>query len=134
MRCRAFAEAANMNRPISAQVSAPTALAGAADVRITRIETIPLKVRLDRTAVGANLKFTHRCAIVTRVYTDAGVVGECFNGGDDELQGAIMRVIAEEMPPKRIGRRVSAIEKAWDLPRASPEPFLRDRRIGLRAQ
>ena len=123
-----------MNRPISAQVSAPSALAGAADVRIARIETIPLKVRLDRTAIGSNLKFTHRCAIVTRVYTDAGVIGECFNGGDDELQGAIMGVIADEMTPKLIGRKVMAIEEAWDLTRASTEPFLRDRRIGLRAQ
>ena len=91
-------------------------------------------MRLDRPAVGANLKFTHRCAIVTRVYTDAGVIGECFNGGDDELQGAIMRVIADEMTPKLIGRKVIAIEEAWDLTRASTEPFLRDRRIGLRAQ
>jgi D-galactarolactone cycloisomerase len=134
MRRGTFSEAATMNRPISAQVSAPSALAGAADVRIARIETIPLKVRLDRTAVGANLKFTHRCAIVTRAYTDAGVIGECFNGGDDELQGAIMRVIADEMTPKLIGRKVMAIEEAWDLTRASTEPFLRDRRIGLRAQ
>jgi D-galactarolactone cycloisomerase len=123
-----------MNRPITAQVPAPSAVAGAPDVRIVRIETIPLKVKLDRTAVGSNLKFTHRCAIVTRVHTDAGVVGECFNGGDDELQGAIMRVIADEMTPQLIGRRVMAIDEAWDLTRASTEPFLRDRRIGLRAQ
>ena len=123
-----------MNRPISAQMSAPSAVAGAADARILRIEAIALKVKLDRTAVGSNLKFTHRCAIVTRITTDAGVVGECFNGNDDELQGAIMRVIAEEMTPKLIGRRVMAIDEAWDITRASTEPFLRDRRIALRAQ
>ena len=45
-----------------------------------------------------------------------------------------MRVIADEMTPKLIGRKVMAIEEAWDLTRASTEPFLRDRRIGLRAQ
>jgi D-galactarolactone cycloisomerase len=123
-----------MNKPLTNQISAPTAVAGAADVRIVRIETIPLKVRLDRTAVGSNLKFTHRCAIVTRIHTDGGVVGECFNGNDDELQGDIMRVIAEEMTPKLIGHRVMAIEEAWDITRASTEPFLRDRRIALRAQ
>ena len=123
-----------MNRPIPAQMSAPSAVAGAADARIQRIETIPLKVKLDRTAVGSNLKFTHRCAIVTRITTDAGIVGECFNGNDDELQGAIMRVIADEMTPNLIGRRVMAIEEAWDITRASTEPFLRDRRIALRAQ
>lgn len=123
-----------MNKPITAQFPAPSAVVGASDVRIVRIETIPLKVKLDRTAVGSNLKFTHRCAIVTRIHTDAGVVGECFNGSDDELQGAIMRVIAEEMTPKLIGRRVMAIDEVWDITRASTEPFLRDRRIGLRAQ
>ncbi len=123
-----------MNRPIPAQVSKPSAVAGAADARILRIETIPLKVKLDRTVIGSNLKFTHRCAIVTRITTDAGVVGECFNGSDDELQGAIMRVIADEMTPKLIGRRVMAIDEAWDITRASTEPFQRDRRIALRAQ
>ena len=66
--------------------------------------------------------------------TDAGVVGECFNGSDDELQGAIMGVIADEMTPKLIGRKVMAIEEAWDATRGSTEPFLRDRRIALRAQ
>ena len=123
-----------MNRPIDTQVSAPSAVAGALDARILRIETIPLKVKLDRTAVGSNLKFTHRCAIVTRITTDAGVVGECFNGSDDELQGAIMRVIAEEMTPKLIGRGVMAIDEAWDITRVATEPFLRDRRIAPCAQ
>jgi L-alanine-DL-glutamate epimerase-like enolase superfamily enzyme len=48
------------------------------------------------------------------------------------LQPAIIRVIADEMAPKLIGRRVMAIEQAWDLTRASTEPFQRDRRIALR--
>jgi len=123
-----------MNRPVAHQSSALLAVSHAADARIVRIETIPLKVKLERDAVGSNLKFTHRHAIVTRVYTDAGVIGECFNGNDDDLQAAIVRVIADEMAPKLIGRRVMAIEEAWDLTRVSTEPFLRDRRIALRAQ
>jgi len=123
-----------MNKAFTNQISAPTALPGAADVRIARIETIPLKVRLDRTANGSNLSITHRCAIVTRIHTDAGVIGECFNGNDDELQGPIMKVIAEEMAPKLIGHRVLAIDEAWDITRASTESFLRDRRVALRAQ
>ena len=123
-----------MNKPFGADISVSTALADAPNVRIQRIETIPLKVRLDRVAVGSNLKFTHRCAIVTRVHTDAGIIGECFNGSDGELQGAIMRVIADEMTPKLVGRRVMAIEETWDITRAATEPFLRDRRVALRAQ
>jgi D-arabinonate dehydratase len=123
-----------MNRVVSGQASASIVVSAAADARIVRIEVIPLKVKLDRDAVGSNLKFTHRHAIVTRVHTDAGVVGECFNGNDDDLQAAIVRVIADEMAPKLIGRRVMAIDEAWDITRASTEPFLRDRRIALRAQ
>ena len=51
------------------------ASASAIDAKIERIETIPLKVKLDRPAAGATLKLTHRCTIVTRVHTDVGVVG-----------------------------------------------------------
>ncbi|HEY5607564.1 MAG TPA: hypothetical protein VIM38_04435 [Alphaproteobacteria bacterium] len=94
-----------MNRPIAAQPSAPLAVSPAADARIVRIETIALKVKLERDAIGSNLKFTHRCTIVTRVHTDAGVIAECFNGNDDELQAAIIRVTAEGMAPKLVGRR-----------------------------
>src|SRR5262245_50046047 len=107
---------------------------GAADARVLRIETIPLKVKLERPAVGATLKLTHRCTIVTRVHTDAGIVGECFNGNDNELQSAIIRVIHEEMAPLLVGHPVMAIEAAWEATRAATKELLRDRRIALRAQ
>ncbi|MBN8966034.1 MAG: hypothetical protein J0H89_11800, partial [Rhizobiales bacterium] len=121
-----------MNGPVSTQ--AAKALAGAADVGIVRIEAIPLKVKLERDAVGSNLKFTHRHAVVTRIHTDAGVIGECFNGNDDALQDSIVRMIVEEMAPKLVGRRVVEVEEAWAITRVSTEPFLRDRRVALRAQ
>jgi D-arabinonate dehydratase len=43
-------------------------------------------------------------------------------------------MIEQEMAPRLIGHRVGAIEDAWQLTRKSTEPFLRDRRIALRAQ
>ena len=103
-------------------------------VRITRIETIPLKVKLERVAAGSTLKLTHRCTIVTRIHTDAGIVGECFNANDDELQPAVMRLIHDELAPLLMGQPVCAIEAAWARTRRSTEPFLRDRRVALRAQ
>ncbi len=102
-----------------------------ADARIVRIETIPLKVALDRAASGSTLKFTHRCAIVTRVHTDAGVVGESYNGGDDELQAPIVKMIgtmAGSSPA--IGCRRLATSGKTRL----RESFFQDRRIPLRAQ
>jgi D-arabinonate dehydratase len=102
--------------------------------QITRIETIPLKVKMERVATGSTLKLSHRCTILTRIHTDAGVIGECFNGNDDALQAAVIQMIEQEMAPRLIGHRVGAIEDAWQLTRKSTEPFLRDRRIALRAQ
>ncbi len=102
--------------------------------KITRIETIPLKVKMERVATGSTLKLSHRCTILTRIHTDAGVIGECFNGNDDALQAAVIQMIDQEMAPRLIGHRVGAIEDAWQLTRKSTEPFLRDRRIALRAQ
>jgi len=105
-----------------------------ADAKITRIETIPLKVKLERAATGSTLKLTHRCTILTRIHTDAGVLGECFNGNDDALQADIINMIHEEMAPLLIGHRVCAIDDAWALTRRASEPFIRDRRVALRAQ
>lgn len=102
--------------------------------KITRIETIPLKVKMERLATGATLKLSHRCTILTRIYTDVGVVGECFNGNDDALQSSVIQMIQDEMAPLLIGHPVLAIEDAWALTRKSTEPFLRDRRVALRAQ
>jgi D-galactarolactone cycloisomerase len=105
-----------------------------ADARITGIETIPLRVELERPAAGSTLKLTHRCTIVTRVHTDAGVVGECFTGNDDALQAQIVRTVHEEMTPLLVGLPVAAIEQAWELTRRATLPYLRDRRVALRAQ
>lgn len=104
------------------------------NAKITRIETIPLKVKMEKVATGSTLKLSHRCTILTRIHTDAGVIGECFNGNDDALQASVIQMIQQEMAPMLIGHEVAAIEDAWLLTRKATEPFLRDRRIALRAQ
>ncbi len=102
--------------------------------RITRIETIPLKVPMERAASGSTLKLTHRCTIITRVHTDQGVVGECFNANDDDLAAPVLAMLHGEMAPRLIGLDVLAVEEAWSRMRKSAAPFLKDRRIALRAQ
>ena len=102
--------------------------------KITRIEAIPLRTPLAKTAAGSTLKLTHRSAIFTRIYTDQGVIGECYNGNDDELQGAIIKMIHDEMAPMIIGQKVSALDDIWNITRQATLPFLRDRRVALRAQ
>lgn len=104
------------------------------NAKIIQIETIPLRVKMERVATGSTLKLSHRCTILTRIHTDAGVIGECFNGNDDALQASVINMINEEMAPLLIGQSVASIEDIWCLTRKSTEPFLRDRRVALRAQ
>jgi D-arabinonate dehydratase len=104
------------------------------NAKIIQIETIPLRVKMERVATGSTLKLSHRCTILTRIHTDAGVIGECFNGNDDALQASVINMINEEMTPLLIGQPVASIEDIWSLTRKSTEPFLRDRRVALRAQ
>jgi D-arabinonate dehydratase len=66
------------------------------NAKITRIETIPLKIKMEKVATGSTLKLSHRCTILTRIHTDAGVVGECFNGNDDALQVGVIQMIQQE--------------------------------------
>ena len=65
------------------------------NAKITRIETIPLKVKMEKVATGSTLKLSHRCTILTRIHTDSGVVGECFNGNDDALQASVIQMIQQ---------------------------------------
>ena len=81
-----------------------------ANARIERIETIPLRVAMEREASGSTLTLTHRCTIVTRIFTDIGVVGECFNGNDDDIQASIIKLIHAELEPRIKGMRLAAIE------------------------
>lgn len=102
--------------------------------KIVSIETIPLRTPLARTAAGSTLKLTHRSSIFTRIHTDAGIIGECFNGNDQELQPDIMKMIHDELVPLVVGRNVAAVEDIWATTRQATLPFLRDRRVALRAQ
>lgn len=102
--------------------------------RIVGLETIPLRTKLAKTAAGSTLKLTHRSTIFTRIHTDQGVIGECYNGNDDELQPAILKMMHEEMLPLIKGKSVAAVEEIWALTRRATLPFLRDRRVALRAQ
>ena len=104
------------------------------DARIIKIEAIPLRTPLAKTAAGSTLKLTHRSAIFTRIHTDQGVIGECYNGNDDDLQADIIKMIHDELTPLIKGHKVSAIDQIWALTRRATIPFLRDRRVSLRAQ
>lgn len=101
------------------------------DLRIERIETIPIRVPLDRVYKGSHYKMTHRSTILTRVYTASGIVGEAYAGDEDAGLGEINAIIHNEIVPKLIGQDAFAIERCWELARPATWDILRDRRLGL---
>jgi D-galactarolactone cycloisomerase len=98
---------------------------------ITAIETIAVRVPLPRVYRGSQYQMTHRSTIVTRVVTDAGVVGEAYAGDEDAGLAAIDRIVHEELAPALIGADVFAVEALWQRARPAAYDILRDRRLGL---
>jgi L-alanine-DL-glutamate epimerase-like enolase superfamily enzyme len=101
------------------------------DLRIERIETIPVRVPLDRVYKGSHYKMTHRSTIITRVYTAAGIVGEAYAGDEDAGLAEIDAIIHKEIAPRLIGEDAFSIERCWELSRPATWDILRDRRLGL---
>ena len=68
---------------------------------------------LPRTYRGSNYFMTHRCTIITRLYTSEGIVGEVYNGDEFETQAEVLRIINEEIAPQVIGMDAFNTEGCW---------------------
>lgn len=90
-------------------------------MRIERIETIALEMPLPRIYRGSFYDLTHRATLITRVYTDQGIVGEIYNGDDAEVQKDVARVIDRFIAPALVGADVFNIEGCWE--KALPVSF-----------
>lgn len=101
------------------------------DLVIERIETIAVRVPLDRVYQGSHYKMTHRSTIITRIYTRGGLIGEAYAGDEDAGLFEIKSIIDEELVPKLLGRSALYTEQIWELTRPATWDILRDRRLGL---
>jgi D-galactarolactone cycloisomerase len=101
---------------------------------IERIECIPLSMPLPRTFRGSNYFMTHRCTIITRLYTKEGVIGECYNGDEFETQAEVVGIVEKEIAPKLIGMDAFNVEGCWEAMRKPSYNILRDRKLAMCAQ
>lgn len=101
------------------------------DLTIERIETVAVRVPLERVYQGSHYRMTHRSTIVTRVYTAGGIVGEAYVGDEDAGLRDIERIITHELAPALIGNDAFAVERIWESTRPATWDILRDRRLGL---
>jgi L-alanine-DL-glutamate epimerase-like enolase superfamily enzyme len=100
-------------------------------VRITAIEQIPLIVPLGRHYQGSYYSMTKRCTVITRVHTDAGLVGTAYAADEEHTLHEIVDVARREIIPRLIGEDAMAIERCWELGFPATFDQLRDRRVGL---
>jgi D-arabinonate dehydratase len=103
-------------------------------LKIERIECVPLCMPLPRTFRGSNYYMTHRCTIITRVYTSEGIVGEVYNGDEFETQAEVVKIILDEIQPLLIGKDAFNIEGCWETMRKPSTNILRDRKLAMCAQ
>jgi len=103
------------------------------ELRIRSIETVPVRVTLQKLYRGSYYKMPRRCTIITRVLTEEGVVGQSYNADADEEQAEIMRIIHNEIVPLVTGRDALAVEDCWEAMRRVTFDQLRDRRFAMQA-
>lgn len=98
-------------------------------MKITRIEVIPLVVPLEKVFQGSHYSMSSRATLVTRIYTDDGLVGQTYNGDDPDTQLRIRAIIEEEISARLIGTNPLQVERAWELMLPLTFDILRDRRL-----
>jgi L-alanine-DL-glutamate epimerase-like enolase superfamily enzyme len=74
-----------------------------------------------------------RCTIITRVVTEGGVIGEAYNGDEDETQATILRIIHDELAPAVMGLDVFNTEGCWEAMFPATQDILRDRKLATSA-
>jgi len=104
-----------------------------APLRIRAIETTALRVPLARVFRGSKYQMDKRCTIVTRVLTEEGIVGEAYNGDEDEAQGTLLRIIHQELAPAVVGRDAFNVEGCWEAMLPSTFDILRERKLATQA-
>lgn len=103
-------------------------------MKIEKVETIPIRMPLKQVYAGSNYSMANRCTIITRIYTDEGIIGECYNGDEDDTMGIIKSIIDKEIAPKLIGEDAFNVEKCWNIAQEPTRNILRDRKLSTQAQ
>jgi D-galactarolactone cycloisomerase len=100
---------------------------------IERFEFIPISMKLPRVFSGSYYFMSHRCTIITRVYTKDGIVGESYNGDEYEGQKEVLDALAK-ISPLVVGMSAMEIEKIWNTTIVGTFNILGNRGAAIQAQ
>ncbi len=82
-------------------------------MKITRIDVIPLNRKLETAFEGGTYRILNRYTLVTRIYTDDGLIGEAFGGDEDNTQADVVRLARDYYTPLLIGEDPRDVERLW---------------------
>lgn len=82
--------------------------------KITRVEAVLVSVPLKRDYKGSTYNVPEKNAIITRIHTDDGLVGECANGeGRLPAHEQGFAILRDELAPMLLGADPTRIEHLW---------------------
>jgi len=99
---------------------------------IKRVEAVAVRVPLNKVFGGSKYRVDSRCAVFTRMETDAGLVSQVYNGDNRAHSPEIVAIIRDELAPLVVGEDLFAVERTWAkmFPLAS---WNRDRKLVMEA-
>lgn len=101
---------------------------------IHSIDVTMVQVALPRDFRGSVYSVTHKNALITRVQTKDGLVGEAVNGeGQAPILLAARKILVDEITPLLVGQDASRIERCWETMFAITHRLGLDRRAAIRA-
>ena len=101
---------------------------------IDSIKCTMVQIALPRDFRGSVYHVTHKNALITRVRTRDGAVGEAVNGeGQAAILLAARKILIDEIVPLLIGQDASQIERCWKTMFAITHRLGLDRRAAVRA-
>src|SRR5881396_3019035 len=83
-------------------------------MRVHSVEAIAIEIPLTKNFGGSTYTVLTRCAVITRMRTDAGLVSEVYNGDNREHGREIVRLIHEELAPRVTGLSIFEGERIWE--------------------
>src|SRR2546428_9024185 len=77
---------------------------------------------------------TKRCTVITRILTAEGIVGESYNGDEEEdAQARLVRTITGTLAPLLEGRDAAMVEACWQAMLPITYDILGDRALAMKA-
>ena len=84
-------------------------------MKIDKVKALKVDVPLDKSFGGGTYNVDRRTAIITKIYTNDGIISEVFAGDDRYKSDIIVKCINEIFGPEIIGFDPNELEKIWNL-------------------